>query len=91
LVTEWGSSRWHERRIWFTRTSNAATVGADKDSEKRPRPAIEAFATRAGYAVAEDDWFYDADVNRAYPVTGRPGFKAMPDRIAGQWGHSSLP
>jgi hypothetical protein len=77
-----GSSQWHERRIGFTRLTGTA------------RTAIEAFAKRAGYAVAEDDWFYDADVKGAGPVTKRPGFKVMLDRIAGngvQWCSSRTP
>jgi DNA invertase Pin-like site-specific DNA recombinase len=69
--------------VGYLRTSSATNVGADKDSEKRQRAAIAAFAKRAGYSVAEDDWFYDADVKGADPVTERPGFKAMLDRIAG--------
>jgi Resolvase, N terminal domain len=48
--------------VGYMRTSSATNVGADKDSEKRQRAAIEAFAKRAGYVIADDDWFYDADV-----------------------------
>jgi DNA invertase Pin-like site-specific DNA recombinase len=67
-----------------TKVADRATnVGADKDSDKRQRAAIEAFAKRAGYAVAEWDWFYDADVKGEDPVTERSRFKAMLDRIAG--------
>jgi hypothetical protein len=40
------------------RTSSAANVGADKDSEKRQRAAIEGYAKAAGYTVVE--WFYHA-------------------------------
>ena len=32
----------------YLRTSSAADIGADKDSEKRQRAAIETFATHAG-------------------------------------------
>jgi DNA invertase Pin-like site-specific DNA recombinase len=69
--------------IGYCRTSSATNVGADKDSEVRQRLAIEAFANRAGYEIAPTDWFYDADVKGADPVTERPGFKAMIERIAG--------
>ena len=34
--------------VAYLRTSSAANVGADKDSDKRQRAAIEAFAKRAG-------------------------------------------
>jgi DNA invertase Pin-like site-specific DNA recombinase len=69
--------------VAYMRTSSAANVGSDKDSEKRQRAAIEGFARSAGYTVADDDWFYDAAVKGADPVTARPGFAAMLDRIAG--------
>ena len=44
----------------YLRTSSAANVGADKDSETRQRAAIEAFARRAGFAIVAT--FYDAAV-----------------------------
>jgi hypothetical protein len=68
--------------VGYMRTS-ATNVGADKDSEKRLRAAIEAFAKRAGYLITDDDWFYDADVKGSDLVTGRNAFKAMLDRIQG--------
>jgi hypothetical protein len=34
--------------IAYLRTSSAANVGADKDSDRRQREAIQAFARRAG-------------------------------------------
>ena len=47
------------------RTSSAANVGADKDSEKRQRHAIQGFAKRSGSAIVEE--FYDAAVSGADP------------------------
>ena len=35
--------------VAYLRTSSAANVGDDKDSEKRQRAAIEAFAKRSGF------------------------------------------
>jgi DNA invertase Pin-like site-specific DNA recombinase len=67
--------------IGYMRTSSAANVGADKDSEKRQRAAIEGYAKAAGFTVV--DWFYDAAIKGADSVTSRPGFLAMLDRIAG--------
>jgi DNA invertase Pin-like site-specific DNA recombinase len=61
------------------RTSSAANVGSDKDSEKRQRAAIEAFAKRAGLEVVE--WFYDPAVSGADPIEARPGFAALLDRL----------
>jgi DNA invertase Pin-like site-specific DNA recombinase len=69
------------KAIAYLRTSSTANVGADKDSEKRQRAAIAAFAKAHGYEVVES--FYDAAVSGADPVGERPGFKAMMDRIAG--------
>jgi DNA invertase Pin-like site-specific DNA recombinase len=67
--------------IAYLRTSSAANVGADKDSDKRQRAAIEAFAKANGYAIVDE--FYDPGVSGADVVTERPGFAAMLDRIAG--------
>jgi hypothetical protein len=47
----------------YLRTSSAANVGADKDSDKRQRQAIETFAKHAGYELIEE--FYDAAVSGA--------------------------
>jgi DNA invertase Pin-like site-specific DNA recombinase len=63
----------------YLRTSSAANVGADKDSEHRQRSAIEAFAKRSGYQLAGE--FYDAAVSGADQVDARPGFAAMLERI----------
>jgi DNA invertase Pin-like site-specific DNA recombinase len=69
------------KAIAYLRTSSATNVGADKDSEKRQRVAIEAYAATAGIEIV--DTFYDAAVSGADPVTERAGFIAMLDRIAG--------
>jgi DNA invertase Pin-like site-specific DNA recombinase len=67
--------------IAYLRTSSAANVGTDKDSEKRQRAAIEAFARRAGYKLVDE--FYDAAVSGADPIDMRPGFAALLERIEG--------
>ena len=69
--------------VAYMRTSSASNVGADKDSERRQRTAIVAFAKSAGYVIADADWFYDAAVSGSDPVNARPGFGTMLDRIAG--------
>ena len=69
------------KAVAYLRTSSAANVGADKDSEKRQRAAIEAFARAAGYELV--DSYYDEAVSGADQVTSRPGFTAMMERIAG--------
>jgi DNA invertase Pin-like site-specific DNA recombinase len=65
--------------VAYCRTSSAANVGIDKDSEKRQRVAIEAFAKRAALEVV--DWFYDPAVSGADPIEARPGFSALLDRL----------
>src|SRR3954471_16615959 len=76
-------SRKAERKtaVAYLRTSSAANVGANKDSEKRQRDAITAFAKRAGYEIV--DWFSDAAVSGEDEIGDRPGFSAMLDRIEG--------
>ena len=63
------------------RTSSAANVGAEKDSERRQRHAIERFAKSAGYEIVE--WFNDPAVSGADPIESRPGFAALLNRIEG--------
>jgi DNA invertase Pin-like site-specific DNA recombinase len=67
--------------VAYLRTSSAANVGADKDSERRQREAIQGFARRAGYEVVQ--WFYDAAVSGADHIAARAGFAAMLKRIEG--------
>jgi DNA invertase Pin-like site-specific DNA recombinase len=70
-----------KQAVAYLRTSSAANVGTDKDSEKRQRKAIADYAKAAGYAIVEE--FYDAAVSGADPVHTRPGFAAMLKRIEG--------
>jgi DNA invertase Pin-like site-specific DNA recombinase len=42
-----------QKAIAYYRTSSAANVGPDKDSEGRQRLAVETFAGRAGYEIVE--------------------------------------
>jgi DNA invertase Pin-like site-specific DNA recombinase len=62
--------------VAYLRTSSAANVGADKDSEKRQVAAVTAYAKRAGYTLREPP-FYDAAVSGADPIDTRPGFAAL--------------
>jgi DNA invertase Pin-like site-specific DNA recombinase len=65
--------------VAYIRTSSAANVGSDKDSDKRQRAAIESFAKRAGLILIGE--FTDAAVSGADPIESRPGFAALLDRI----------
>ena len=57
-----------------------ANVGADKDSDKRQRQAIAAFAKRSGLELVGE--FTDAAVSGADHIETRPGFTAMLAYIA---------
>jgi DNA invertase Pin-like site-specific DNA recombinase len=65
--------------VAYLRTSSKANVGADKDSDKRQRAAIETYAKAAGYEIVET--FYDAAVSGADPVSERSGFAEMLERL----------
>ena len=65
--------------VAYIRTSSAANIGADKDSEIRQRAAIAAFAKRISLALVAE--FSDPGVSGADPIEERPGFAALLDRI----------
>jgi DNA invertase Pin-like site-specific DNA recombinase len=67
------------KAVAYLRTSSRTNVGADKDSDKRQRAAIEAYAKAAGYEIVEE--FYDAAVSGADPVSERSGFAQMLERL----------
>ena len=64
----------------YLRTSSAANVGSDKDSDKRQAEAIARYAGAAGYEIVST--FFDAAVSGADALEARPGFAAMMERIA---------
>ena len=66
--------------VAYLRTSSATNVGPDKDSDKRQRTAIEAFARQAGFAIVGE--YYDAAVSGADPVDKRAGFAEMLQHLA---------
>jgi DNA invertase Pin-like site-specific DNA recombinase len=68
-----------KKAVAYLRTSSAANVGADKDSDKRQLAAINAFAKANGFEIVAT--YYDAAVSGADPVTERPGFAAMMERL----------
>jgi DNA invertase Pin-like site-specific DNA recombinase len=72
-------SRVPSQAVAYLRTSSRTNVGADKDSDKRQRAAIDAYAKAAGYEIVEE--FYDAAVSGADPVSERSGFAEMLERL----------
>src|SRR5262245_33348770 len=66
--------------VAYLRTSSAANVGADKDSDKQQRAAIQAFAKHAGFTLVGE--YYDAAVSGADSVDQRPGFAEMLRHLA---------
>jgi DNA invertase Pin-like site-specific DNA recombinase len=65
----------------YLRTSSATNVGSDKDSARRQRAAIDAYALANGVEIVGE--FYDAAVSGADPVATRAGFAGMLEKIAG--------
>jgi DNA invertase Pin-like site-specific DNA recombinase len=66
--------------VAYLRTSSDTNVGADKDSDKRQRDKIAAFARTNGFKIVDE--FYDADVSGDDDLKERPGFASLVDRIA---------
>jgi len=67
------------RAVSYLRTSSAANTGEDKDSAKRQRAAIAAYAKAAGVEIVEE--YYDEAISGADHVDSRPGFKSMLERL----------
>jgi DNA invertase Pin-like site-specific DNA recombinase len=61
--------------VAYYRTSSATNVGEDKDSQKRQRDAVRAYADSHGIEIVGE--YYDAAVSGADPVMSRPGFAEM--------------
>jgi DNA invertase Pin-like site-specific DNA recombinase len=69
------------RGVYMPFVADRHDVGADKDSEKRQRAAIQAFAKRTEIQIVDE--FYDAAVSGADPIDQRRGFTDMLKRIEG--------
>ncbi len=72
-------SRNPKNAVAYYRTSSAANVGEDKDSVKRQRAAVQAYARRKRLQIVAEH--YDAAVSGADPIDQRPGFSALLERI----------
>jgi DNA invertase Pin-like site-specific DNA recombinase len=67
------------KAVGYMRTSSAANVGADKDSDKRQRAAIAGFAAANGFEIV--GWYYDSAVSGADPINERKGFVEMLNKL----------
>jgi DNA invertase Pin-like site-specific DNA recombinase len=67
------------KAVAYLRTSSKTNVGPDKDSDKRQIAAVAAYAKANGFDVVAT--YYDAAVSGADPVTDRPGFAEMIERL----------
>ena len=67
--------------IAYLRTSSAANVGADKDSDTRQRQAIAGYAKRGRFRSCRR--VLRCGCIRQGPDRGRPGFKALLERVVG--------
>src|SRR6476646_2120295 len=65
----------------YVRTSSAANVGDEKDSERRQLAAITSYAKRAGIELVGT--YRDAAVQGSGPIHARPGFAEMLEHIEG--------
>jgi DNA invertase Pin-like site-specific DNA recombinase len=68
------------KAVAYIRTSSAANVGTDKDSDKRQRTAITAFAKQTSHELVAE--FNDAAVSGADHLDTRPGFAELLAYIA---------
>lgn len=68
------------KAVAYLRTSSATNVGHDKDSAKRQREAIAAYAI--AFDIHVETEFYDEAVSGADPVQDRPGFANMLQYLA---------
>jgi DNA invertase Pin-like site-specific DNA recombinase len=75
MASQGNSKALKAKAVTYIRTSSAANVGVEKDSDKRQRHAIAAFAKPAGLELVGE--FNDAAVSGADHIETRPGFVAM--------------
>ena len=71
----------HKTAVAYYRTSSAANVGGDKDSERRQREAVASYAKAHRIEIVQE--FYDAAVSGSDPIDQRPGFVELMEYMAG--------
>ena len=75
------SPKTRQTAVAYMRTSSATNTGEDKDSHKRQRAAIRAYAKSNNIKVIE--WFYDEAVSGSDALEDRVGFRALLDHMLG--------
>ena len=73
------TSKTGQTAVAYMRTSSATNTGEDKDSHKRQRAAIRAYARAQKIKVVE--WFYDEAVSGSDALENREGFRALLDHM----------
>lgn len=63
----------------YLRTSSAQNVGPDRDSDKRQRAAVKAYADANGYEIVGE--YYDAAVSGTDLIDARPGMMELLDAV----------
>jgi DNA invertase Pin-like site-specific DNA recombinase len=74
--------------VAYFRTSSAANVGEEKDSEKRQRDAVTKYTTLNKIKIVGE--FYDAAVSGADPIDQRPGFVELLKYLRGNGARTIL-
>ena len=65
----------HPKVVMYMRTSSAANVGDDKDSESRQRARCQEFADNRSMTIMQE--YKDPAVSGTDPLISRPGFSRM--------------
>jgi DNA invertase Pin-like site-specific DNA recombinase len=74
--------------VAYFRTSSTANVGADKDTVRRQRDAVTAYAEAHGLEIVRE--FHDAAVSGADPIDQRPGFVELLEHVHGDGARTIL-
>ncbi len=82
------AKREKQTAVSYLRTSSAANVGPDKDSQARQRDAVQAYAARMGIEIVRE--FRDDAVSGADAINARPGFLEMLSYMRGNGARTIL-
>jgi len=83
-----GADRNSRTAVAYFRTSSAANVGAGKDTVRRQRDAVNAYAAAHGLTIVRE--FHDAAVSGADPIDRRPGFVELLAHVHGDGARAIL-